>query len=243
MAIVLFTDFGAADVYVGQVELVLDRLAPGVKIVHLLHDAPVFDIEASAHLLAALAQRLRDGDVLIGVVDPGVGTARHACAVEADGCWFVGPDNSLFSVLAARASSVRCWRLAEAAGSVSASFHGRDLFAPVAAAIARTGAPPVGAQRVDSLDVRSDAGDLARIIYVDHYGNCFTGIRASERQRDRTLMAAGLSIASARVFGDVPAGKPFWYANSIGLVEIAVNRGHAARELGLAIGSTVAWKA
>jgi len=105
MAIVLYSDFGSSDLYVGQVEAVLDRYAPGVRVIHLLHDAPSFGIEASAHLLAALSQKIAKGHVFMGVVDPGVGSDRGAIVVCADGRWFVGPDNGLFSVIAARATA------------------------------------------------------------------------------------------------------------------------------------------
>jgi len=107
MAIVLFTDFGSNDLYVGQLEAVLDRDAPGVRVVHLLHEAPGFDARASAHLLAALVSRMPAGHVYVAVVDPGVGGERDAVVIEADGNWLVGPDNGLLSVVAARAGIVR----------------------------------------------------------------------------------------------------------------------------------------
>src|SRR5688572_16244665 len=107
MAIVLFSDFGSADIYIGQIELAFHRLAPDQRIIHLFNDAPAFSPRASAHLLSALAGQLREGDVVVGVVDPGVGTARDPVVVSVDHCWFVGPDNGLFSVVAARAVSPR----------------------------------------------------------------------------------------------------------------------------------------
>src|SRR5215510_10038563 len=101
--IFLFTDFGSADIYVGQVKAVLAERAPRVPVIDLLHDAPPFNIRAGAHLLAALSTRIPRGSVTMAVVDPGVGGRREAVAVLADGRWFVGPDNGLLSVLAARA--------------------------------------------------------------------------------------------------------------------------------------------
>src|SRR5512134_727094 len=111
MAICLFTDFGAGDLYVGQLEVVLDRLAPGVRVIHLLHEAPAYDIKAAAHLLAALATGLVGNHVVVGVVDPGVGTGRGAVVVRADRPWYVGPDNGLFSVVAGRAAARSVWRI------------------------------------------------------------------------------------------------------------------------------------
>ena len=99
MALMLFSDFGATDLYVGQVEAVLDRYAPGVRVINLLNEAPAFDVKASAHLLAALASRVPRGHVFIAVVDPGVGTRRSGLVARIDGRTFVGPDNGLFSVL------------------------------------------------------------------------------------------------------------------------------------------------
>jgi S-adenosylmethionine hydrolase len=242
MAIVLFTDFGAADLYVGQVEAMLDRHAPGVRVIHLLHEAPPFNVRASAHLLAALAQGLARGHVFLGVVDPGVGSARSAAVLRADGRWYVGPDNGLFSVIAARAASKSVWRIAGHAPGASPSFHGRDLFAPVAAAVATDDFPNESVEPAAELAVGFGADDLAEVIYVDHFGNAFTGIRARGIPPARWLVANGREIPHARVFAEAAPGTMFWYENSSGLVEIAVNQGHAARELGLAVGTAVSWR-
>ena len=98
MAIFVFTDFGSADIYAGQVRAVLQTHAPRQAVVDLLHDAPAFQVKASAHLLAALFLRLAGNSVTLAVVDPGVGGPREAVAVRADGRWLVGPDNGLLSV-------------------------------------------------------------------------------------------------------------------------------------------------
>jgi len=97
--IFLFTDFGSADLYVGQVKAVLHAEAPEVAVIDLLHDAPPFEVAAGAHLLAALVRRLPAGAVVIAVVDPGVGGARAPVVVQAEGRYFVGPDNGLMSVV------------------------------------------------------------------------------------------------------------------------------------------------
>ena len=136
--IFLFTDFGADDVYVGQVHARLRReLAhANVLVIDLLHAAPVFDVPASAHLLAALSSQIGAGDVCMAVVDPGVGGARDAVAVRADRRWYVGPDNGMLSVVAARAHAAEVFRIVWRPEVLSVSFHGRDLFAPVAAQLA-----------------------------------------------------------------------------------------------------------
>ena len=238
--IFLFTDFGSADLYVGQVRAVLHGEAPHVPVIDLLNDAPHFDVLASAHLLAALVQRLPMGSVTLAVVDPGVGGPRNAIAIEADGRWFVGPDNGLLSVVAGRARKTRCVTLDWMPPPESVSFHGRDLFAPAAARIACGGFdPPTVSTPERVLEVQLDSGDLGQIIYIDHYGNAMTGMR-SERIDGRCVIdVAGRTIAHARVFSGAPPGALLWYANSIGLVEIAANQARAADLLGLAIGQRV----
>jgi S-adenosylmethionine hydrolase len=238
--IVLYTDFGSADLYVGQVKAVLHDAAPSSAVIDLLNDAPSFDIGASAHLLAALSRELPQGAVTIAVVDPGVGGSRDAVAVEADGRWYVGPDNGLLSVLIARSAAARAFHLDWLPAPRAASFHGRDLFAPAAAQLARGAVERAALRSKPRLDVTLDAADASRIIYIDHYGNAMTGIRASMVPGGSRLSVAGVWVDRARVFSDVPRGEPFWYENSIGLIEVAANRSSAAAALGLGIGEPVA---
>jgi S-adenosylmethionine hydrolase len=238
--IVLFTDFGWNGPYVGQLKAVLCRQAPaGAPVVDLMHDAPAFDPRASAYLLAALAEELPRSAVVLGVVDPGVGGPRRAVVVEADGRWYVGPDNGLFEVVARRAFKVRWWEVTWRPERLSASFHGRDLFAPLAARIAR-GEPPPG--RLQDPPPRSEGDwpdDLAQVIYVDGYGNALTGLRAYTVAPDAVLVAGGRRLYRSRTFCDVPVGEAFWYQGSIGLAELAVNQGSAADLLGLGVGTPV----
>ena len=241
MAIVLFTDFGARDLYVGQVKAVLGARAPRVPVIDALHEAPAFDIEAAAQLLAALAPRYPRGSVFCAVVDPGVGGARDAIVVRIDGRTFVGPDNGLFSVLWARARRRSCRRIVWRPAGLSASFHGRDLFAPVAAAIAARRLPQRWTLASRRPRVLLAAEDRAAVIYIDHYGNAMTGLRAAGRSRAARLRVGRRRLSFARVFEAAPLGRAFWTENSLGLVEIAANRASAARRLGLRIGRRVAW--
>lgn len=238
--IALFTDFGADDIYVAQVKAALLQHVPaGTAINDLLHSVPNFDAGAGAHLLAALQAWFPGGTVFLAVIDAGVGGARDAAVLEADGKWYVGPDNGLLSVIAARAAQVRTWRIAWHPDTLSASFHGRDLFAPVAASIA-AGHLPVGKlEKTEGLKVRFGANDLAQIIYIDHYGNALTGLRARNLPHTAVIAAGGRQLRCARVFSEVPQGSVFWYENSIGLVEIAANRSSAAGLLGLDVGDAV----
>jgi S-adenosyl-L-methionine hydrolase (adenosine-forming) len=237
--IALFPDFGLEGPYTGQMKAVLHRMAPGAPVVDLIADAPVGDPKASAYLLAAYSAWFPEGTTFLCVIDPGVGGARPGVIVEADGRWFVGPGNGLFELVQRRARTMRCFEIAWRPDSLSASFHGRDLFAPVAARIARGDDPP---QRpLDESLVRRPEwpDDLAEIAYVDHYGNAMTGLRAAALMPDAKLVAGGRALARARTFSDRPPGEAFWYENSSGLAEIAVNRGRADRDLGLAVGTPV----
>lgn len=237
--IVLFTDYGWSDPYVGQLKAVLAREAPGVAVVDLLHEVPDFNAHAGAHLLDALAPEFSPGSVFLCVVDPGVGGPRGAVAIEADGRWFVGPDNGLLSVVAARAERLRRFRISWQPPRLSDSFHGRDLFAPVAAWLA-AGQPPAGRlQAIDALEVNFDAADLPRVIYVDHFGNCWTGLRGGLMTGAAALEVKGQPLPWRRVFGEAAKGEIFWYVNSVGLVEIAANRASAAQLLKVGVGDTV----
>ena len=131
-----FTDFGWRGPYLGQMRAAVLREAPAVTYVDLMADAPAFRPDLAAYLLAALVGQLARGDVMLAVVDPGVGTDRAPLALEADGIWLIGPDNGLFEIVQRRASVVRPHVIAWRPATLSSSFHGRDLFAPVAARIA-----------------------------------------------------------------------------------------------------------
>lgn len=234
--IILFTDFGYSGPYVGEVKAAILHECPGAQIVDLMHDAPHFASKPAAYLLAALAARFRAGTVCVGVVDPGVGGERAAVVVEADGRWFVGPDNGLFSIVGLRATRVRRWDIGWRPEPLSASFHGRDLFAPIAARIMR-GDMSSCVERTESLGLPAGwTEDLAEAIYVDGYGNVMIGVRAACIKENAIIEIGAHTLHRARTFSDVPEGHAFWYENSCGLVEIAVNCGCAAELLEISVG-------
>lgn len=239
----LFTDFGFQGPYVGQMKAVLHARAPGVPVVDLMHDAPAFDPQSSAYLLAALAGGLAPGAVVLAVVDPGVGTDRRALVVEADGRWFIGPDNGLLALTARRAAAVRAWDITWRPDKLSASFHGRDLFAPVAADVAASGTfagPPKGREiAVPEVDRPDWPDELEGIVYVDGFGNAISGIRAENLSPNHRIVVHNVEIKGEKTFASVPPDTLFWYANSSGLVEIACNRGRADRRLDLSVGTGV----
>jgi S-adenosylmethionine hydrolase len=233
--IFLFTDFGPAGPYLGQMEAVLRFNAPDVAVVRLVCDAPSGEPRLAAYLLAALVADFPKGSVFLCVVDPGVGGERLPVMLEADGRWFVGPDNGLLNTVAAQAESIS-WRIITwRPKRLSSSFHGRDLFAPIAASIARGDfnwpmddwvGPQIGGWPTD----------IASIVYFDHYGNAITGWRYSEALEGRTLLINGRRLLQARTFSDLALGEPFWYCNSMDLIEIAVNMKRADEILGLSLG-------
>jgi S-adenosylmethionine hydrolase len=240
--IVLFTDFGLAGPYTGQVIAVLQREAPGVPAVSLFADAPAGQPKPSAYLLAAYAAWFPAGTVLLCVVDPGVGGIRRALIVEAEGRFYVGPENGLFEIVLRRAAfarrAARCWEITWRPTILSASFHGRDLFAPVATRLARGELPDAIGRSTMPARFSDWPDDLAEIVYIDHYGNAMTGMRGETVAATARLACGGRTIAPAPTFSAVPPGAPCWYVNSNGLVEIAVNSGRADRLLGLSVGST-----
>jgi len=238
--IVLFTDFGLAGPYTGQMKAVLRGQAPNTEIIDLFADAPCADPRASAYLLAAYAPWFPPGTIFLCVVDPGVGGGRAALMIEADRRRYVGPENGLFELVLRRAQNARCHEITWRPPRLSASFHGRDLFAPVAGRVARGEPPPTLARPVEPERRPDWPDDLLEIVYIDHYGNALTGLRGQCLAPSACLDAGRRRIAHAETFSAVPRGAAFWYVNANGLIEIAVNRGRADRKLGLVVGSAIA---
>jgi hypothetical protein len=237
--IVLFTDFGLHGPYTGQMKAVLHQMAPSIPIIDLFADAPAGNPKPSAYLLAAHAVWFVAGTVFLCVVDPGVGGTRPAIILEADRRWYVGPGNGLFELVQRRAGKTRRWDIDWKPERLSASFHGRDLFAPVAAMLAR-GEPPPGTPRNDDSDRQAEwPDDLGEIVYIDHFGNAMTGLRVAQLPRAARLVVTGRILERAKTFSDRQQGTAFWYENSNGLAEIAVNQRRADHELGLSIGVPV----
>lgn len=239
--IVLLTDFGLADVYVGVMRGVIGTLAPGVAVVDLSHGVPPQAVAVGAAWLASSWRYFPEGSVFVAVVDPGVGTARRPVAVRAAGRIFVGPDNGLFGRLPvdeARAITAP-WGLEPR----SATFHGRDLFAPVAARLAAGAAfADVGPVVTDlvPLDVPAPDATVGAVLWVDHFGNLVTTLAGRDRG---VLRCAGSDAPVVRTYGDAPAGALVALTGSDGALELAVVGGSAARRLGVGAGAPVVWSA
>ena len=226
--IVLFTDFGLSGPYVGQMKAVLHQRVPLLPIIDLFADAPVHNVRANAYLLAAYSEGFAKGTVFLSVVDPGVGSdEREPVVLKADGRWYVGPDNGLFDIIVRRANEAEMWRIDWQPERLSNSFHGRDLFAPVAAMVAQGDYSALSTGEFNQARMRQWPQELAEIIYIDHFGNLITGIRASSIVEECCLYYRGRSIPRVRTFTDVAVGSPLCYENSNGLLEIALNQGRA----------------
>jgi len=237
--IVLFTDFGMEGPYTGQMKSVLIQRAPNNPVIDLFSNAPVHDPRASAYLLAAYIQDFPADTVFVCIVDPGVGSDRKPVVVQVDGQWFVGPDNGLFNVIVRRGKAVQWWNITWRPEKMTSTFHGRDLFAPVAARLALGESPPGELQNVRERVDCSWPDEYAAIIYIDHFGNAMTGIRASSISKECRLRVNNHTLSYARTFSDMAAGKAFWYRNANGLVEVAVNQGRADTLLKINAGNKV----
>lgn len=236
--ILLFTDYGLEGPYIGQVETVLHQLAPNEKVINLMADAPRNNPKASAYLLASLVSRVPKGSILFCVVDPGVGSDEDKPVVlKIDGRWFVGADNGLFDIVARQAKEIEAWEITWQPEKLSNSFHGRDLYAPVCAMIANQ--DKFLKEKFEWKDKHQWPDDLNEIIYIDHFGNCMTGIRANSLDKQLVLRIDHQEIINADTFSDVKQGKALWYENSNRMIEIAVNQGTAEDNLKLKIGSHI----
>ncbi len=235
-----FTDFGHSGPYLGQMEAAVCGVDASLRVIHLQADAPRFEPHLSGVLLAAVVRDLPREGVVLAVVDPGVGTEqRQPVVVEADGRFFVGPGNGLFDAVAAQAESVRVREILWRPARLSSSFHGRDLFAPVAARLAFGAVEDGMLGLARPYPAKGDVADLERIVFIDHYGNGMTGIRASRLAEGAGLRVDGYVLPKARTFGEMAVGEAFWYENSLGLAEIAVNQGSAAERFSLFPGKPV----
>ncbi|WP_169543288.1 SAM hydrolase/SAM-dependent halogenase family protein [Sneathiella aquimaris] len=236
--ILLFTDFGATGPYQAQMIASIRKAGYQGDVLSLFAEAPVFSPAAAGHLLAAYAADFPEGSVFLSIVDPGVGTDRRALVVKSNNRWFVGPDNGLLEQALRRDANAAAWEIVWRPDSLSASFHGRDLFAPIAARI-KTNSVERDLKPIAPEDLLTENGaaELSQIIYIDHYGNAMTGLVGANGIR--RIRIKEVSLPLVRVFSDVAVGEPLAYVNANGLIEIAVNQGRADAYFGLTIGSQV----
>ena len=239
--VTLTSDFGVRDGYVGAMKGVMLGIAPGLTLVDIAHDMPPHSISQGALALQAAAPHFPLGTVHLAVVDPGVGTARRAIVITAGGHAFVGPDNGLMLPAAEVLGGVTSCH--EITGhrflpeQRSATFHGRDVFAPTAAAIA-CGAltlDELGAEvepRASSLaepTLLGDGGVVASVVAVDRFGNLVTNVTETYLynlgSRPRLELPDGTSLQIRRTYGDVAVGDVLALVGSSGALEVAVREG------------------
>lgn len=230
--VTLLTDFGVADYFVGAVKGAILSVNSSAVIVDITHEIPPQDIEAGAFTLFAAYKTFPAGTIHVAVVDPGVGSARRPIIVSANEQFFVGPDNGLFTYICDREPSHRIVHVTAERffrPAVSSTFHGRDVFAPVGAALSNGVALEEFGAEIDDA-VRLPALDTPpRIIHIDRFGNCVTNITRAEK----SLVINGRTISEFRQFyGEGDDESLFAIMGSAGFIEISVNGGSAAKVLG-----------
>lgn len=256
--ITLLTDFGLEDAYVAAVKGVILGIAPGARIVDITHSIAPQDVRGAGFVLGQAAPWFPAGTVHVAVVDPGVGTRRRILAVEARGQVFLAPDNGLLGLAVPRRDVRRVFEVRRGALSlpaVSATFHGRDIFAPVAARLAlglpleKVG-PPLAVPPWRGLPVartrwlgRPGAADLemrGEVLHVDVYGNAVTSLTRPPGARLARLEAGDhVIVRLARTYAEGRAGVPLALMGSSGRLEVALQGSSAAATLGLAPGLRV----
>jgi S-adenosyl-L-methionine hydrolase (adenosine-forming) len=248
--ITLLTDFGTSDYFVSAMKGVIFSINPEARVVDITHEIPAQDIEAAAFTLLAAHSSFPAGTIHVAVVDPGVGSTRRAILVETGGQLFVGPDNGIFSYLCDREPQARLFEITNREYfrvPVSSTFHGRDVFAPVAAVLS-TGldASEFGKQIDDPVRLpplvpeKSKNGTVkARIIHIDGFGNCITNITPRDLTEKMIadgayLVANGAKVKSIRRFFSEPGGRGkeiFGIWGSAGFLELAAKDKSAAKIL------------
>lgn len=248
--IVLLTDFGVEDPFVGIMKGVVLRLCPHARIVDLTHGVPPQDIATGAFWLERSHGWFEPGTIFVAVVDPGVGSAREGIVVRAHGKTFVGPDNGLIGRVATSDPSFEVYAIDEqrlALPPPSRTFHGRDVFAPVAARLAAGDVSPgtVGPRRgaltllPGGIATRMGAVAEGAVVTIDHFGNAITNIDARDVLEGSVVEVCDKVVAIAGTYSDIEPGGIIGVINSFGVVEIAKRNGNAAAELNLGVGSKV----
>ena len=252
--ITLTTDFGTPDWFVATMKGVILGVNPRAIVVDITHEIPAGDIRAGAFSLAASCRSFPEGTVHVAVVDPGVGSARSAIAVQTLDYFFVGPDNGVLS-WALRSEEIRTIRRLENEKlfrqPVSRTFHGRDVFAPVAAhlskglSIAKVGSEQSDYQRLSWPEAKRGRRSVAgEVIYIDRFGNAITNIdaqslQASDWDRGRVCVGRRVIRGLKRFYQQAPEGEPLAIIASTGFLEIAINAGSAAGRLKIRPGDPV----
>jgi len=262
MVITLLTDFGTQDYFVAAMKGVILSRNPSVQIVDITHQVPPQDIRAGAFNLLAAYRDFPPGTIHVAVVDPGVGSDRRAIIMDCAGQLFVAPDNGLLSWIAQRESKSLVYHVTNRSffrQPVSNTFHGRDVFAPVAAGLSNGVAPSELGTLIDAMiqmesidpTVRDDGRIEGTILHIDHFGNCITNLTAEHlggRGTDANLklIVNETLISSVRQFFSDQAREDsqlFMFLGSAGFIEIAAPNASAAAILKARTGQSLALSA
>lgn len=254
--ITLTTDFGLTDHYVGSMKGVLLSRCPNARLVDISHEIAPFSIYSGAYTIDQAAPFFPVGTVHVVVIDPGVGTTRKPMLLEALGQYFVAPDNGVLSMIAARDGAAEAREITNRAlwlPSPSSTFHGRDIFAPTAAAIASGAATPEDVGPVlEHMETLADLEPVqtaqrrwqGRVLSVDHFGNVITNFSAV-RYSAMVMNVFKLLLGSYEVtrfektFGSAPAAACFVYVGSSGYLEAGINQQSAAAAANISPGDTI----
>lgn len=250
--ITLLTDFGSRDYFTGAVKGVILSVAPAARIVDITHEIPPQDIHAAAFNLLACYRNFPPGTIHVAVVDPGVGSSRRAVLIECAGQFFIGPDNGIFSWVCEREDRFRAREITNQSlfhQPVSQTFHGRDIFAPVAASLAEGVDPDELGPPVDDLvrlasirPTRTEAGKLeGTVLHIDHFGNCITNFTDADLAAGEVKLVAGSrEIAALREFYAAAENDDlFMIKGSAGFIEIVARNSSAAAALSVQRGEKV----
>ncbi|HEX6489241.1 MAG TPA: SAM-dependent chlorinase/fluorinase [Candidatus Dormibacteraeota bacterium] len=235
LVVTLTSDFGEGSPYVAALKAAVLASCPDAVLVDVTHSLEPFAIDSASFVLWAGTRHFEPGSVHLAVVDPGVGTARRALALSADGRFYVGPDNGLFAVVVEEAQSISAVELQRPPGA-SPTFEGRDLFAPSAARLSRGEALESLGSKVEISALAPAVASGPRVVWVDRFGNLVLSLRPPVRP----LRLGGVLVEElARTFGEAPPGIPFCYEGSMGRLEIGVRNGRADSVIGVGVGARV----
>ena len=253
--ITLTTDFGTTDIFVGVMKGVILNINPDAQIIDITHDIKPQNVYAGAFLLNSAYHYFPPGTIHVGVIDPGVGSARRAIAVETEQYYFVIPDNGLLSYVLCKEKIRRAVNLTNPKyflPQVSDTFHGRDIFAPVAAHISRgVSLNSLGEQITDIVQIpistpdTSESEIIGHILYIDRFGNLITNIshelfESVRRERNFTIFVKDRQIQRiCRAYAESSVGELLGIFSSFGNLEIAISEGNAAEILRVKIGNPI----
>jgi len=253
----LTTDFGLRDSYVAEMKGVILGIIPNARIVDITHQIEKFNVKMGAYVLASASPQFPDGSVHLAIVDPGVGTKRRPIIVKTNKCFFVGPDNGVLALavknIGDKAQIYKIINNAFMLPEVSRTFHGRDIFAPAAAYLARGTSPAKFGPEIKRMRIPKFARSIRKrdrmegqVIYIDDFGNIVTNLTETDLKRIRIKGKVNVKLGSTELklpfcgaYGDVERGKRLAIVGSHNFLEISVNQGNAAKGLKAQIGDKV----